>query len=228
MERCRGQRRVGLLIPHTDMTSEIDLLSRLPEDVSLHAQRIWLDDVTVEAEEKMLRGLPKAAACLKPVKPQAVVFGCTSAGALYGLSGDREIAAMLEDELGCPAVTAFGAVVEELRRLGTASLGLITPYVESLTDRVEFSLKGLGFKVIHAAGMGEREDERIGAVLPQTIRAFVYKEREKMHGADALFISCTNLRAMECREELEREIGIPVVTSNAAVCRRLMDILYRL
>lgn len=224
----RGSRRVGLLIPHTDVTSEIDLLSMLPEDVSLHAQRVWLDDVTIEAEEKMLRELPGAAAYLKPVKPQVVVFGCTSAGALHGLPGDRKTAAMLEDEFCCPVVTAFQAVVQDLQGLGTASLGLITPYVESLTYRVASSLEELGFKVVHASGMGEKEDVRIGAVLPKTIRSFVLKERERMRGADALLISCTNLRALECKEELEKEMGIPVVTSNAAVYSRLTEILDRL
>ncbi|MEM2552944.1 MAG: hypothetical protein QXE02_05435, partial [Sulfolobales archaeon] len=35
-------------------------------------------------------------------------------------------------------------------------------------------------------------------------------------GAEGLFISCTNLRTFEVIEPLEKDLGIPVVTSNQA------------
>jgi len=34
--------------------------------------------------------------------------------------------------------------------------------------------------------------------------------------ADAIFISCTNLRTFEIIEKLERDLGVPVITSNQA------------
>ena len=36
-------------------------------------------------------------------------------------------------------------------------------------------------------------------------------------GADAIFISCTGLRAVDAVEPLEAETGMPVVTSNQAM-----------
>ena len=37
-----------------------------------------------------------------------------------------------------------------------------------------------------------------------------------MKGCDALFFSCTNVRSMQVAEQVEREIGLPVLTSNQA------------
>ena len=36
-------------------------------------------------------------------------------------------------------------------------------------------------------------------------------------GADAVFVSCTNLRTVDVIDDLEDELGIPIVTSNQAL-----------
>jgi maleate isomerase len=46
----------------------------------------------------------------------------------------------------------------------------------------------------------------------------VYREARKLDhaDADAVFISCTNYRTFEIIERLERDLDLPVVTSNQA------------
>ncbi|MNF07974.1 Arylmalonate decarboxylase [compost metagenome] len=50
---------------------------------------------------------------------------------------------------------------------------------------------------------------------PQTLSAHALAHAEP--GMDALLLSCANVRAFEAVEPLERELGVPVVTSNQAV-----------
>lgn len=62
--------------------------------------------------------------------------------------------------------------------------------------------------------MGVRRNTDIGRISPYDVYRFarsVYRE-----GADGLFISCTNLRTAEVIEPLEKDLGVPVVTSNQA------------
>ena len=49
--------------------------------------------------------------------------------------------------------------------------------------------------------------------------------------ADAIFISCTNLRTFEIIEGLEEDLGVPVVTSNQAslwLALRQMDVMEKI
>ena len=40
---------------------------------------------------------------------------------------------------------------------------------------------------------------------------------------DLVFLSCTNFRALEAREHVERALGVPVVTSNSAALEAVGD-----
>jgi maleate isomerase len=59
------------------------------------------------------------------------------------------------------------------------------------------------------------EDDRDMARLPQ---AEIIRLAAHIAAADtdALFIACTALRAAQCTPEIERQTGLPVVTSNLA------------
>lgn len=51
---------VAYIIPHTDVTAEMDCHAMLPRHV-LHVQRMWLDEVGEDAERKMVaQELPRA------------------------------------------------------------------------------------------------------------------------------------------------------------------------
>lgn len=96
-----NRKHVAYLLPHTDVTSEMDCQRLLPNHV-IHVQRMWLDDVGQEAERTMVeRELPAALRYLKGVAPyQCAVFGCTSASAVNGREGMLAIQRQMEQELG--------------------------------------------------------------------------------------------------------------------------------
>ena len=59
---------VAYLIPHTDVTGEIDCHRMLPDCV-VHVKRMWLDEVSEEAERKMVQEeLPRALHYLLSVR----------------------------------------------------------------------------------------------------------------------------------------------------------------
>ena len=123
-------KRVGLIVPSTNTVMEPDLYRHLPDGVTVHTARMLLEgSVTIEAEELMLDVyLPECARQIGTLRPDVVVFGCTSAGALRGPAYERELAEELSRTTGAPTITIMGAVVEELRRLKVNSVAVLTPY----------------------------------------------------------------------------------------------------
>lgn len=99
---------------------------------------------------------------------------------------------------------------------------MLTPYVESLNDRIRESLKAEGLRVQGIRGMGIAENLEIGRVEPERITQFAI-DCFGRSDIDLLFASCTNLRALDARDLIEQALGVPVVTSNHAALEAAME-----
>lgn len=215
--------RVGLIVPSSNSVMEVDLYRRLPDAATLHTARMRLEETTPEAEEAMLDDhLPAAIGDVATVHPDVTVFGCTSGGALRGNAYEARLVARIGEETGGEAVSVAAAVRRSIVGRGARRVGVITPYVEALNDKIRASLEDEGLEVAGIHGLGITENFAIAAVEPERIFDFA---RERFGGAeiDLLFCSCTNFRALDARERIEQALGVPVVTSNQAALEAVLD-----
>lgn len=208
--------RIGLIVPSSNTVMEPDFHRQLGEKSIVSTTRILLEDVTREAECRMLEDpLTNAIELIGTTAPEIVVFGCTSAGALGTLAHDDGIAARIAKGANAQALTVLRAVLMDLGRIGPRKVAVFTPYVEDLTNGVAASLAEAGYPAIKAVGMGIRANREIGWVKPAEIVRFVESQIDGC-APDCVFLSCTNWRAVEAIEPLRRKLGIPIVSSNLA------------
>ncbi len=225
-QRPDPRARVALLVPSSNTVMENDVHAALPKDrVTVHTARMYLTETTPEAEQRMIeRDAPKAAADLGTLNPDVLVFGCTSAGSLFGLDYDTRVCRDLGRRAGCPAIGVISAVSEALERRNLGTVAVITPYIDALTEAVCRSVRNGGVDVVAAHGMGIDVNVELADPTPEDIAAFA-EARLAGLAFDGLFVSCTNFRAFEAIDRLERIFGRPVITSNSAaieaICRRL-------
>jgi len=208
--------RVGLIVPSSNTVAEVDFYRRLPEGSTLHTARMHLVETTPEGESAMLDAfLPQAIDDLASARPDVVVFGCTSAGALRGNEYESELIARVTERTGAETISVAAAVRRAILARTSGRVGVVTPYVESLNDKIRESLEADGIEVSRIHGLGITENYTIAEVSPERITRFA-QECFKDGGIDLLFASCTNFRAFDAREDLEQALGVPVVTSNHA------------
>jgi len=186
-----------------------------------------MESTTVAGEERMLEEeLASAARRVASVHPELVIFGCTSAAALRGLDGDAAIARRVETIVGCPCITVVQVAIQEIRQLSARRLLLVTPYVAELNDRLHKTFLDAELPVTNVVGMGLDNDLNIGTVPPREVRRFVVAAaRDAIPVPDCIFVSCTTFRAFEVAEDLEQELGIPVITSNRSVFQAILRYL---
>lgn len=210
--------RIALLVPSSCTTMENDLHWALPKDrYTIHTDRMYLVETTREAETAMIEQYARPAAKdLATTKPDLFVFGCTSAGSLFGLEFDAKFCNELGELCGCPALGVINAASQALARADSKRVALITPYNEDLTNSVAKALTMPGREVVAAEGMGITVNVELCDPTPEDIVEFA-KEKLKGHSFDTLFVSCTNFRALEAKKALESEFGVTVITSNSAV-----------
>lgn len=219
------RKRLGLLVPSSNTVMEVDFYRHLPPDVTLHTARIFLKETTPEAERRMIdEYTPLAARDLETLRPDLVVFGCTSASAVYGNEGDRLLRDRLAEAIGAPTIGVMSSVQAALARLNARRVAVITPYIDALNVKIAESLAGYGIEVVAIHGLGVTVNREIADVRPEEIAAYA---REKLAGTDAecIFASCTNFRAMEALPELRAAFSVPVITSNQAALEAALALL---
>lgn len=208
--------RIGLIVPSSNTTVEPDFARRLPPRTTVHTARMYLDATTPAAEQEMLdHHAPRAAVDLGTARCHVVAFACTSAGALIGLDGEAQLVERLSEKAGCPVVSTNEAVSRRLHQLGAARVAVVTPYIDELNAKIKGTLEERGIDVAEIHGMGMTENFAIAEVSTDQIVEFAVRSVRDQR-IDALFVSCTNLRAVAAQEDLSTAFGVPVVTSNSA------------
>ena len=200
----------------------MNLYRNLPEHITLHTARMYLEQTTRAAEIEMIEKFaPAAAALVETVKPDFVVFGCTSAGSLGGPGYDKEICSKISEITGVPTVGVFSSVREALLKSKAKSVAVITPYVDDINASIKRGLEEEGFRVPAIHGMGIDVNIELATPTPEEILSFATESLEGIE-ADILFVSCTNFHALDALPLLKERFGMPVITSNSvtldAVC----------
>ena len=168
----------------------------------------------------------RAACELEDASVDAIVYACTSGTFTQSPTFDRDLQDRLSDVTGIPVVTTTTAVVAALRCVAARSVLLATPYDESVNDLEANMLLHHGITVVERYGLGHvqpapqpplrrRRASPIG-VEPAYASYAIAKRLHEVGSADAIFVSCTNLRTFEVIEALEADTGVSVVTSNQA------------
>jgi maleate cis-trans isomerase len=206
-----AQNRVGLIIPSVNATTEPEFYWLAPPGFSFHTVRIMLRETTPEGLRRMNQDLDAALDLLASLAPTVVAYACTSGSFLDGESGLEKLLAEIGAKVDCPVVATSAALVAALRSLDVGRLALVTPYLDAVTEAERAFLEACGFQVVACGGMGLSGDA-IREVAPERVRDFALGLDHP--DAEAMFISCTDLRALETVTELEETLGKPVLTSN--------------
>ncbi|MGH7006598.1 MAG: ectoine utilization protein EutA, partial [Alphaproteobacteria bacterium] len=142
----------------------------------------------------------------------AICYSCTSASVVIG---DEEIeTAIRQAKPGVPVITPPLAAVRGLQALRACRISVLTPYTIETSGPMAAYFAAKGVDIANFTCFGLDDDRQMARITPQSL---VTAAREAMAGdADALFISCTALRAALAIADIEEVIGKPVVSSNLA------------
>ena len=207
--------KIGYILLATEQTVEDDVMQLCPPGVGVHFTRAAIpDSITSETLSVQADLLADCAATLLPDGSLDVVcYACTSGSLVIG-----EACVFAELNKGAPeakATSLITGVIRALNAVGANRIAIATPYIDDINRREVEYLEGAGFEVLSIDGLGIEKDSDMVRVAPDFIAEFALTvDRAE---ADALFVSCGALRALEVVEEVERQAGKPVIVSNQAM-----------
>lgn len=221
------QAAIGVIVLATDCTIENELRRLLPSSsVSLYHSRIENNSqITPDSLSEMDARITACAATLVPgIHLDVVAYGCTAATVVLGENAIYEKIRAARPDVACtsPVTAALAA----FQVLGVARVALLAPYSNDLTHQVRSHFCARGIDVPVAAAFDEQDDNAVARISEDSIfsAAVELGRRDKV---DALFISCTALRASGLVPKLETVLKKPVTTSTHALawhCLRLAGV----
>jgi len=206
--------RIGVLVLASDPVPECDLYKMAPEGISLHFSRMReKGEVTIETLKKLSNEVENAAELLRLLEPNVVAFCCTSGSFIGGIGYDREIMKRIERKVPCSvATTTTTAIVEALKKFEAKNISIATPYTREINKVAKDFFEKQGFRVKEIKGL----DLTTGMSKQPTSVIYSLSKSVFKPGTDSIVISCTALQALDIIEPLERDLEVPVITSNQA------------
>lgn len=229
MHESRGRSRFGLLVPFTNANLEADMALMRPPGVSMHTSRMGGYDEDEIPDADQMHGLGAAdldgpLSLLMGVKPDVIFYGCTSATLTHGPAFDNDLARRIKADSGAETVTAAGALVHALKSLDVSRIGFASPYVPKINDMAIDFLAKMGVETVARsevnAALGNHEQ---GALDPDAV--FELGLAADHPQAQAVVLSCTDMRSVECLARLEQAVGKPVISSNQAMLFQALQVL---
>ncbi|MBI3042643.1 MAG: aspartate/glutamate racemase family protein [Betaproteobacteria bacterium] len=212
--------KVGLMVPMNNTTLEGEMLAWLPKGSTCSTLRIprgkgLLTSETLPAYKAQALSL---AARFASLDLDVVAYGCTAAGFISGPAGDTQLARELAEITGKPVVTTARSMVLALQESKARDIALVTPYLDAVNGQLKAFLSDGGIRVRRFNSFYAANVEELGRIQSGAVARLA---RETMDGeCDALFVACAQLPTYEILEELHKEFGRPILSSNWATTQQ--------
>ena len=122
------------------------------------------------------------------------------------------MAERLQQQTGIPFISTLGSVVAALQALGAKRIALGTPYDETLTRRAKAGLESYGFEVVSFDWLRD-----VRSIFDETEqRVYGLGRGVDREQAQAVFLSGVGMPTLPVLEQLEADLGKPVVSSASA------------
>lgn len=222
-----SRKRIGVLTPSSNTALEpltSAMVASVP-GVSAHFARFTVTEISLQDaslrqfdDSKIL----EAARLLADARVDVICWSGTSSSWL-GFERDRQLCARITEATGIPATTSVLALNEVLAEAGARTLGLVTPYVPDVQQRIMDNFRGIGVDCTAERHLDISVNYAFAEVEPETL-AQLAREVAAIR-PDAITMLCTNLRSTQMVEALERELGIPIFDSTATVVWKALKLI---
>ena len=206
--------RIGFIIPSSNRMVEPQMTRWLPQGVVPHFNRIGMTNRHRKPLKDLMPRIMEAADLLGDCKCDIIVFQCTGTSMSGGVGGDAQVIAEITRLTNRPAVSTASSLTAALAALKAKRLVFISETARTGHDKKLAYLREAGFTIVADTAAGLSGSDEYCTTPAQFWLETALSLRND--SADAYFISCANISAIDVIEELERAAAKPVVTSNQA------------
>ena len=209
---------LGLIFPVERPVPE-EALAVYPDGVRFITSNLDLKTLTPDGYDAVLGDIPEAASKLRADGARAITLMGTSLSFFKGAEFNQKLTETINRASGLPSVTMSTAVIEGLRSMNVTRLAVATAYNDEVNSRLGRFLAESGLEVLAMKGLGIVQIAGVNDVEQKDLLRFCISVFRTAPRADGMLVSCGGLRTLEILAELERQTGVPVVSSTPHALR---------
>jgi arylmalonate decarboxylase len=206
-------RKLGLIFPPADRGVPEEGIAMYGDRIEYVMEGLGLATMTPEGYDAVIDRIGPVAERLAARGAEAILITGTSLTFYKGEDYNQEVAQLVRDATGLPAMTMSTAVIEGLKAVGATRVAAPTAYNEEVNGRLRNFLVEHGFEVVKVQGLGIEAVEDINRVTQPQLLEFCAEVAQSAPEADAILVSCGGLITLDIIAPLEQRSGRPAVTS---------------
>jgi len=221
--------KIGLIYMSSSEVMEPEFYAMSPEGVCTLTTRINLPKMTPQGIIDMLSSeqlenctqlfdmlsseqLENCTQLLAHAKADVILFGGTSCSFLGGPEWEKGLLERMKAMAGgITVINTSQSSVEALKAVNAKNIVIATPYTKEINAAAIDYFTQQGFGVLQDTALGFDDDHEIAAISLEDVYQQV--RNTDLPDADAVFISCTNLRTLPIIEDLETDLKKPVISA---------------
>jgi len=204
--------RIGLLLPSSNTTQEVEFNRIMPDGVTLHVTRLPLRNVDAASTARIVEDIETESQKLADADVDAIVLAATAPSSRNGIGYDKELIRRIEDASGRPATTASTALIQALQVLDVNRIVIAGPWSEATNVSAAAFIEASGVHVLAHKALGHVSNLEIGLLDAET--AYDLGRQVDRPDAQAIMLACGNWLTLGIVDKLESAARKPVVTTN--------------
>ena len=217
--------RMGFIIPSSNRMVEPQMQRFAPSGVQPHFARLRMTNQHKRPLPELLPRILESVELLMDSKCDIIVFQCTGTSMSGGVDMDKTIVREIAVAAEVPAISTATAVNAALAALDAKRLVFISETKQKGHDEKLKYMREAGYDVIADRAASLDGTDAYCTTPPRFWYDLALALKDDR--AQAYFISCANIHAVDVIEDLEKVLQRPVVTSNQAAlwcALRMLDL----
>jgi maleate isomerase len=207
---------IGLIVPSNNNVIMPEFYSALPEGVTAYETRMRVEGkLTFGSVKKMIEDAELAADLLRQTGVDFITYCCMGSTIIKGWDWEHGLLSKFESCAPKGVCSANSALRDALLALGARRIGLVTSYPDSINALASDFFAAGGFKVAGLVGSPVEDVGDVRWVSPN--RVYRRAREANFTDVDAVCLLATDVQTFPIIEPLERDLGVPVLTSNQAL-----------
>ena len=218
--------KFGFINPSICDTVLLEFYRLLPEGVLVTPVDLQIQNLVDSEFEQAMGKIEEGVKVLDYEEVDMMIVGGTPPITKLGFDADKKIINRIQKLIGKPVSTTPTAEVDAMRSLGLKRIALVSPYVEALNQHLKSYLEYCGFEVVVIKGLGIVKNVDLTKQNFDTAYMVAKEAYREANGlVDGIFLTCPRWPTVRSITPLEKDLGVPVVTTAQALVWKALNTL---
>ncbi|WP_417825526.1 aspartate/glutamate racemase family protein [Thalassospira povalilytica] len=210
-----GPPTFGLIVPPREGAVPPEA-NRIYPDMNFVARGLGLIEMAHQDYDRVIADTTDHAILLAASGVDAISLMGTSLSFFKGPAFNDKLIETLQSATGLPATTMSQAIIDGLALFSARKVAILSAYEDDVNARLCNYLAAYGIRVVNSAGLNIRNIADLPHISGEYLMTRCRELLMKSGDCDTLLVSCGGLRTIDLAPAIEKETGIPVVSSAVA------------